>query len=91
METDNLQVARAAGQDICKMEIAAAVRPSRRGTDAQVATAAFSALSDSLTAMVDWLQGLGVTAAVMEAAIEACLFRARHRWRPSSTSVAAGC
>ena len=67
--TDDMHVAcpRAAGLDVHKMHITAAVRLCEAGSGpARTATREFSALPDGLRAMTDWLRGHGVTAAAME-------------------------
>ena len=57
----------AAGLDVHKMQITATVRLARSGTDAQMITRAFSALPSGLQALVAWLLGHRVSAAVLEA------------------------
>ena len=58
---------RAAGLDVHKMCITAAVRLCEAGGGAaRTAVREFSALPDGLQAMTDWLRGHGVTAATME-------------------------
>ena len=58
---------RAAGLDVHKMCITAAVRLCEAGGGpARTAVREFSALPDGLRAMTDWLRGHGVTAAAME-------------------------
>ena len=67
--TDDMHVIcpRAAGLDVHKMCITAAVRLCEAGGGpARTAVREFSALPDGLRAMTDWLRGHGVTAAVME-------------------------
>ncbi len=67
--TDDMHVAcpRAAGLDVHKMHITAAVRLCEAGSGpARTATREFSALPDGLRAMTDWLRGHGVTGAAME-------------------------
>ena len=67
--TDDMHVAcpRAAGLDVHKMHITAAVRLCEAGSGpARTATREFSALPDGLRAMTDWLRGHSVTAAAME-------------------------
>ena len=59
--------ARAAGLDVHKMCITAAVRLYEAATGvARAAVKEFSALPDGLRAMTDWLRAHGVTAAAME-------------------------
>ena len=48
------------------MQIRATVRVARPGAEAQVLTRQFSALPSGLDALVDWLRGHAVSAAVME-------------------------
>ena len=85
---------RAAGLDVHKMCITAAVRLCEAGRGlARTAVREFSALPDGLRAMTDWLRSHGVTAAAMEgtgvywkapfealedAGIHAELFHAQH-------------
>lgn len=58
---------RAAGLDVHKMRITAALRLCEAGSEpARVATREFSALPDGLQAMTDWLLDHGVTAAALE-------------------------
>ena len=67
--TDDMHVVcpRAAGLDVHKMCITAAVRLCEAGGGpARTAVREFSALPDGLRAMTDWLRGHGVTAATME-------------------------
>ena len=67
--TDDMHVVypRAAGLDVHKMCITAAVRLCEAGGGpARTAVREFSALPDGLRGMTDWLRGHGVTAAVME-------------------------
>ena len=67
--TDDMHVVwpRAAGLDVHKMCITAAVRLCAAGRGpARTAVREFSALPDGLRAMTDWLRGHGVTAAAME-------------------------
>lgn len=67
--TDDMHVVcpRAAGLDVHKMCITAAVRLCEAGGGpARTAVREFSALPDGLRAMTDWLREHGVTAAVME-------------------------
>ena len=67
--TDDMHVVcpRAAGLDVHKMCITAAVRLCEAGGGpARTAVREFSALPDGLRAMTDWLRENGVTAAVME-------------------------
>ena len=74
VDTDTLQVddmhvvwPRAAGLDVHKMCITAAVRLCEAGRGlARTAVHEFSALPDGLRAMTDWLRFHGVTAAAME-------------------------
>ena len=69
LSTDDMHVAhaRAAGLDVHKMHITAAVRLCEAGRGpSRTATREFSALPDGLRAMTDWLRGHGVTAAAME-------------------------
>ena len=67
--TDTMHVIhpRAAGLDVHKMRITATVRLARGGADARTFTETFSALPGGLRAMVAWLLGHRVTAAVLEA------------------------
>ena len=93
--TDQMNVihARAAGLDVHKMQITATVRIARPGAEAEVFTGQFSALPSGLSALVEWLRGHRVSAAVMEgtgiyweapyqalerAGIEALLVHAQH-------------
>ena len=94
--TDDMHVVhpRAAGLDVHKMQITVAVRISEAGGEpARSTVREFSALTDGLRAMTDWLQSHGVTAAAMEgtgiywlapfealedAGIHAQLFHAQH-------------
>ena len=72
--TDDLHVVhpRAAGLDVHKMCITAAVRLCEAGGGpARTAVREFSALPDGLHAMTDWLRGHGVTAATMEGGVVA--------------------
>ena len=63
----NVVVSRAAGLDVHKMRITAAVRLFEVGSGlARTAVQEFSALPDGLRAMVAWLRAHGVTAAAME-------------------------
>ena len=101
IDTDTLHVddmhvvqPRAAGLDVHKMCITAAVRLCEAGRGlARTAVREFSALPDGLRAMTDWLRSHGVTAAAMEgtgvywkapfealedAGIHAELFHAQH-------------
>jgi len=67
--TDDMHVVcpRAAGLDVHKMCITAAVRVCEAGGGpARTAVREFSALPDGLRAMTEWLRGHGVTAATME-------------------------
>ena len=67
--TDDMHVVcpRAAGLDVHKMCITAAVRLCEAGGGpARTAVREFSALPDGLRAMIDWLLEHGVTAAMME-------------------------
>ena len=57
----------AAGLDVHKMQITATVRLARSGTDARMITRVFSALPSGLQALVAWLLGHRVSAAVLEA------------------------
>ena len=69
LRTDTMHVVcpRAAGLDVHKMCITAAVRLCEAGGGpARTAVREFSALPDGLRAMTDWLRGHGVTAAAME-------------------------
>ena len=74
IDTDTLHVddmhvvwPRAAGLDVHKMCITAAVRLCEAGRGlARTAVREFSALPDGLRAMTDWLRSHGVTAAAME-------------------------
>lgn len=68
VHTDTLNVihARAAGLDVHKMQITATVRVARCGADAEVRTRTFSALPSGIEALVAWLLGHRVSAAVME-------------------------
>lgn len=69
LPADDLHVveARAAGLDVHKMCITAAVRLYEAATGvARAAVKEFSALPDGLRAMTDWLRAHGVTAAAME-------------------------
>ena len=66
--TDTMHVihARAAGLDVHKMQITAAVRLARPSTEAQVFTRQFSALPSGLNALAQRLRAYEVGAAVME-------------------------
>ena len=67
--TDDMHVVwpRAAGLDVHKMCITAAVRLCEAGSGpARTAVRQFSALPDGLRTMTDWLRGHGVTAAALE-------------------------
>ena len=69
LPVDDLHVVepRAAGLDVHKMCITAAVRLYEAATGvARSAVKEFSALPDGLRAMTDWLRAHGVTAAAME-------------------------
>ena len=69
LRTDDMHVVwpRAAGLDVHKMRITAAVRLCEAGSGpARTAVREFSALPDGLRAMTDWLREHGVTAAAME-------------------------
>ena len=96
LPVDDLHVVepRAAGLDVHKMCITAAVRLYEVGTGmARAVVKEFSALPDGLRAMTDWLRAYGVTAAAMEgtgvywkapfealedAGIRPALFHAQH-------------
>ena len=68
MKTRGLHVVRprAAGLDVHKMEITATVRLCEGGGEPVVETRCFGTLPSGLAAMVSWLNGHGVAAAVME-------------------------
>ena len=68
MKTEGLHVvrARAAGLDVHKMEITATVRLCEGEGEPVVETRCFGTLPSGLEAMVAWLEGHGVEAAVME-------------------------
>ena len=69
LDIDDMHVVwpRAAGLDVHKMCITAAVRLCEAGRGpARTAVREFSALPDGLRAMTDWLESHGVTAAAME-------------------------
>ena len=69
LRIDDMHVAhpRAAGLDVHKMHVTAAVRLCEAGGGpARTAVREFSALPDGLRAMTDWLRAHGVTAAAME-------------------------
>ena len=66
-DTMNVIHRRAAGLDVHKMQITATVRLARPHTEAEVITRQFTALPSGLDALVDWLRGHEVSAAVMEA------------------------
>ncbi len=66
-DTMNVIHPRAAGLDVHKMQITATVRLARAGAEAEVITGQFSALPSGLEALVDWLLGHQVSAAVLEA------------------------
>ena len=85
---DDLHVVapRAAGLDVHKMCITAAVRLCEAGSGPARATVKeFSALPDGLRAMTDWLRAHGVTAAAMEGTggvLEGSVRGARRRRHP---------
>ena len=69
LPVDDLHIVepRAAGLDVHKMCITAAVRLYESGTGvARAVVQEFSVLPDGLRAMTDWLRAHGVTAAAME-------------------------
>ena len=73
--TDDMHVVcpRAAGLDVHKMCIIAAVRVCEAGGGpARTAVREFSALPDGLRAMTEWLREHGVTAATMEGTAAPC-------------------
>ena len=57
----------AAGLDVHKMQITATIRSWTSGTEPQIETRVFSALASGLLLLTQWLVGLRVTGAVMEA------------------------